>query len=166
MQFAPLWALTTEGSGRGSWCAGLTYSVTKITLGSGVSRRTINTMRSKLKQFQSEGVEPPQRWMDVLLQGKTWDADEADGKFAEQVAKLTKAISKGLGPAKAFKSTSRIDALAAALIDWSGRNAEELALSLVESLGLEERIMEAAAESELVEEWREAKRFQEQRTEF
>jgi len=132
------WQLTTAEVG---------LSIAKIARGSGVSSRTVSNMREKLKAFQVAGANVPQRWLDVLRM-KWDDPDEAVQSASAQAREWTNLISTHIGPAKTFKNPGKVCILGDALVGWSRRNAELLAMYLAEELEL---IPKIAALADVIE---------------
>ena len=112
-------------------------SKAEVCRASGVSDGTVAKMRRHLKAYKNKGESPPEDWMEVM-RGR-WEADP-DRAVAEEVQKLVNALNSGVGPAMSFKTLGRVALLAQALVEWSPKRAEAIALMLVEDLDLHERV--------------------------
>lgn len=108
-------------------CSQRPFKVEQIVDGSGVSSRTVKTMRSKLKDYTEQGQEPPETWHEVLHGKAAPDPDWVDKKVEEYRQKLTKAW----GPSKGMNSGKK-SLLAEALMAWGDRTALYIAQEILE----------------------------------
>lgn len=100
--------------------------------GSGVAEGTISAMRRKLKELQEAGEEIPDTWREAN-KNKKLDPDWMEKKTQE----WAKGITKAFGAPTTFKNHSLLEILSDAFIAWSPRLAQQLALNLVNDLGLQ-----------------------------
>lgn len=131
-------------------CSGLGLSVQEVIEGSGVKKRTVMTMRSKLREYAEQGQEPPETWHEVLHGKAAPDPDWLEKKIEEYRQKLTKAW----GPSKGMNSGKK-GLLADALMAWGDRTALYIAKEILE------RHMNAAELAEYVSELEEEARADE-----
>ncbi len=149
-------------------CSDIGLSKSAIQLASGASEGTISNMRRKFREYAAEGKAPPDEWLDVLREKWQSDGDFDPGAVKELIAKWAEGITSTFGPATSFRSPSKVEMLADAFVLWSERNAEILAMHLVEALGLEDRIIEQAGEwaEETLAFYKEAKATEEKNLPF
>lgn len=106
------------------------YSKRQIHQGTGASESTIASMRKKLRELQDAGEEIPDTWREASS-----NKDRDPEWLEKMIQEWTERITKTFGPPAQFNS-GKLEVLRDALIQWSPKLAHQLALNLVESLGL------------------------------
>ncbi|WP_431260978.1 hypothetical protein ACQ86G_13240 [Roseateles chitinivorans] len=132
----------TERSER-AWAlvvADLGLTVPQIVEGSGVKERTVKMMRKKRKEILAEGKELPEQWASVLY----GEREANPAWFDEQVKNFADRLTKTFGPGATF-SPGKQEIMADALIAWDQGRAVNIAMELVERLGLYEEVASHAA---------------------
>lgn len=113
------------------------YSKRQIHEGTGASESTIASMRKRLKELQDAGEEIPDTWREAKS-GKEPDPDWLE----KMVQDWAERITKNFGAPAQFINGGRLGILSDALITWNQRLAQQLALQLVEDLGLQDEAEE------------------------
>lgn len=126
---ARAWTLVTLGADF--------YSKRQIHEGTGASESTIASMRKRLRELQDADEEIPDTWQEAKGKKKA-DPDWVEKMVQDWAERLTKTFG---APAQ-FTNNGKLGILGEALIKWSPRLAEQLALNLVEDLGLQDEAEE------------------------
>lgn len=108
------------------------FSKQEIVDGSGASGTTVSNMRRKWNALVKAQKEIPDSWREANRRAGDWDPE-----WSKQMAqKWAKGITGAVGAPGSFKTEGKLCILGDALIEWSPRLAQSLALYLVGTLGL------------------------------
>lgn len=112
------------------------YSKHDIWKGTGASESTIASMRKKLRELQEAGEEIPDTWREANT-NKNRDPEWLE----KMIQEWSERITKHFGAPTQFNN-GKLGILSDALINWSPRLAQQIALHVVENLGLQDEAEE------------------------